>query len=113
MFGQSTHHPARKCLSAVYYRLATSLYLSTDATRQATNDGPANRGCPRQVTICPTLSNTCRKDTPERLEKIISALSNQVPRLEKVDTELMMSGRRLLKIKDAPFEQPILAKVRL
>ena len=65
---------------------------------------------PQQVTTCPMLSNTCRKEHPKRLEKIISILSNQVPRLEKVDTELMMSGRRLLKIKDAPFEQPILAK---
>jgi predicted ATPase len=33
-----------------------------------------------------------------------------VPRLEKVDAELMMDGRLLLQIKDAPFEQPILAK---
>ena len=33
-----------------------------------------------------------------------------MPRLETVDTELMMDGRRVLKIKDAPFEQPILAK---
>jgi len=33
-----------------------------------------------------------------------------VPRIEKIDTELMISGRRLLKIKDAPFDQPILAK---
>mgnify|MGYP001568756650 CR=1 FL=1 len=33
-----------------------------------------------------------------------------MPRLEKVDAELLADGRLLLQIKDAPFERPILAK---
>ena len=37
-------------------------------------------------------------------------LSRCVPRLEKVDAELLADGRLLLQIKDAPFERPILAK---
>jgi predicted ATPase len=45
-----------------------------------------------------------------RLKEIVQTLSRRVPRLEKVDAELMADGRLLLEIKDAPFERPILAK---
>ena len=108
MFGQSAHHPRISALR----RFITDWHLSrlsTNATRQSTNDGPQN-----QLSVTgdnlPNVIQYLQERYPERLEKIISSLSNQVPRLEKVDTELTMSGRRLLKIKDAPFEQPILAK---
>jgi predicted ATPase len=33
-----------------------------------------------------------------------------VPRLEKVEAQLLADGRLLLEVKDAPFERPILAK---
>ncbi len=108
MFGQSTHHPR----VSAFRRFITDWYLSdlsTDATRQATNDGPQKRLSPTGDNL-PNVIQYLQERFPERLEKIISMLSNRVPRLEKVDTELMMSGRRLLKIKDAPFDQPILAK---
>ena len=108
MLGQSTHHPR----VSAFRRFITDWhlsYLSTDATRQATNDGPQKRLSPTGDNL-PNVIQYLQERYPERLEKIISSLSNQVPRLEKVDTELMMSGRRLLKIKDAPFDQPILAK---
>ena len=108
MFGQSTHHPRVSALR----HFITDWYLSdlsTDATRQATNDGPQKRLSTTGDNL-PNVIQYLQERYPERLEKIISSLSNQVPRLEKVDTELMMSGRRRLQIKDAPFEQPILAK---
>lgn len=108
MFGRSTHHPRVSALR----RFITDWHLSrlsTDATRQATSDGPQKRLSPTGDNL-PNVIQYLQERYPERLERIISSLSNQVPRLEKVDTELMMSGRRLLKIKDAPFEQPILAK---
>ena len=108
MFGQSAQHPRVSALR----RFITDWHLSdlsTDATRQATNDGPQKRLSATGDNL-PNVIQYLQERYPERLEKIISSLSNQVPRLEKVDTELTMSGRRLLKIKDAPFEQPILAK---
>ena len=108
MFGQSTHHPR----VSAFRRFITDWYLSdlsTDATRQATNDGPQKRLSATGENL-PNVIQYLQERYPERLEKIISSLSNQVPRLEKIDTELMMSGRRLLKIKDAPFDEPILAK---
>ena len=108
MFGQLARHPR----VSAFRRFITDWYLSefsTDATRQTTNDGPQKRLSPTGDNL-PNVIQYLQERYPERLEKIISSLSNQVPRLEKVDTELMMSGRRRLHIKDAPFEQPISAK---
>jgi predicted ATPase len=51
-----------------------------------------------------------KEQHPERLEKILEILASRIPRLERVDADLMADGRLLLKIKDAPFEQPVLAK---
>jgi predicted ATPase len=51
-----------------------------------------------------------KEQHPDRLQRILSVLSNRIPRLEKVDAELMADGRLLLQIKDAPFDQPILAR---
>jgi predicted ATPase len=47
---------------------------------------------------------------PERLDSIFNSLARQVPRLEKVLAEEMADGRLLLRIKDAPFSDPILAR---
>ncbi|RKU06732.1 ATPase [Candidatus Poribacteria bacterium] len=108
MVGQSAQHPRVGALRRFITDWHLS-YLSTDATRQTTDDGPQKR----LSTTGDNLTNVIQylqERYPERLEKIISLLSDRVPRLEMVDTELMMDGRRLLKIKDAPFEQPILAK---
>jgi predicted ATPase len=41
---------------------------------------------------------------------MLTVLSSRVPRLEKVEAEMLADGRLLLQIKDAPFERPILAK---
>ena len=108
MLGQSTHHSRVSALR----RFITDWHLSrlsTDATRQATSDGPQKRLSTTGDNL-PNVIQYLQEKYPERLEKITSILSNRVPRLEKVDTELMMSGLRRLQIKDAPFEQPILAK---
>ena len=108
MFGQSAQHPRVSALR----RFITDWYLSdlsTDAARQATDDGPQKRLSETGDNL-PNVIQYLQERYPERLEKIISVLSDRVPRLEKVNTELMRDGRRLLKIKDAPFEQPILAK---
>ncbi len=47
---------------------------------------------------------------PSHLEAIFKTLRRRIPKAERVDTEVMMDGRLLLKIKDAPFDEPILAR---
>ena len=107
-FGQSAHHPRVSAL----YRFITGWhlsYLSADATRGVAEAGPQERLSETGDNL-PNVIQHLKERYPERLEKILSILSNRVPRLEKVDAELMMDGRLLLQIKDAPFVQPILAK---
>ena len=108
MLGQLARHPRVGALRRFITDWHLS-YLSTDATRQATSDGPQKRLSATGDNL-PNVIQYLQERYPERLEKIISVLSDRIPRLEKIDTELMMEGRRLLQIKDAPFEQPILAK---
>ena len=107
-FGQSALHPRVSAL----YRFITGWhlsYLSADATRGVPEAGPQERLSETGDNL-PNVIQHLKERYPERLEKILSILSDRVPRLEKVDVELMMDGRLLLQIKDAPFEQPILAK---
>lgn len=47
---------------------------------------------------------------PNRLEKIFRTLGERVPQVEKVLADVMPDGRLLLSIKDAPFDNPILAR---
>ena len=106
--GQLARHP---CVSALR-RFITNwhlAYLSADATRGVAEAGPQER-LSRTGDNLPNVIQYLKEKHPRRLRKILSALSNQVPQLEKVDAELMADGRLLLQIKDAPFEEPMLAK---
>ena len=108
MLGQSARHPRVSAL----HRFITDWhlsYLSADATRGVAEAGPQERLSETGDNL-PNVIQYLQERYPERLEKILSTLSNRIPRLEKVETELMMDGRLLLQIKDAPFAQPILAK---
>ena len=84
-------------------------YLSADATRGVAEAGPQER-LSKTGDNLPNVIQYLKEQHPRRLGKILSTMSNQVPQLEKVDAELMTDGRLLLQIKDAPFEEPILAK---
>jgi predicted ATPase len=47
---------------------------------------------------------------PAVLERIFQTMRRRVPRLERVLSDPMEDGRLLLRIKDAPFKQPVLAR---
>lgn len=108
MLGQSAHHPRVSALRRFIIDWHLS-YLSTDAMRDVTEAGQQSRLSQTGDNL-PNVIQYLQEKYPERLEKIISVLSERVPRLENIDTKSMIDGRLLLHIKDAPFEQPILAK---
>lgn len=84
-------------------------YLTADSTRGFSEPGPEERLSATGDNL-PNVIQYLKEQHKDRLNLILHTLSHRVPRLEKVDSEFMPDGRLLLQIKDAPFEQPILAK---
>lgn len=106
--GQLARHPRVSALRRFITGWHLS-YLSADATRGVPEAGPQERLSESGDNL-PNVIQYLKEQHQERLSDILSILSIRVPRLEKVDAELMLDGRLLLQIKDAPFDQPILAK---
>ena len=47
---------------------------------------------------------------PSRLEGIFGKLRSRIPKIQEVTADALQDGRLLLKIKDAPFDEPIMAR---
>lgn len=106
--GQLARHPRVSALR----RFITGWYLSyltAESARGVPEAGPQERLSATGDNL-PNVIQYLKERHPERLSKILQVLSDRVPRLEKVDAEFLADGRLLLRIKDAPFNEPILAK---
>jgi len=106
--GQLARHPRVSALR----RFITGWYLSyltAESARGVPEAGPQERLSATGDNL-PNVIQYLKERHPERLEKILTIISQRVPRLEKVDAEFLADGRLLLRIKDAPFVEPILAK---
>lgn len=106
--GQFAKHPRvsalRKFITGWYLS-----YLTADNTRTTPEAGPQERLSQTGDNL-PNVIQYLSEQHPQRLKEILETLSRRVPRLERVSAEMMQDGRLLLQIKDAPFEQPILAR---
>ena len=98
----------RGCPSAVHRRLVPLLSLA-DNTRGVPEAGPQERLSQTGDNL-PNVVQYLKEQHPERLTHILEVLRRRVPRLEKVEAELLADGRLLLTIKDAPFDRPVLAR---
>ena len=106
--GQLAKHPRVSALRRFITGWHLS-YLSADNTRGQPESGPQERLSATGDNL-PNVMQYLREQYPDRLDEMLRILSSRVPRLERVDANVMPDGRLLLQIKDAPFEQPILAK---
>lgn len=106
--GQFAKHPRVSALR----RFITSWYLSylsADSARGLAEAGPQERLSLNGDNL-PNVVQYLKEQHPERLNSILGILAKRVPRLESVNADVMPDGRLLLQIKDAPFEQPVLAR---
>ena len=106
--GQLAKHPRVAALR----RFITGWYLSyltADNTRGVPEAGPQERLSTTGDNL-PNVVQYLKEQHEERLNMILKKLTERVPRLEKVDAEVMPDGRLLLQVKDAPFEKPVMAK---
>jgi predicted ATPase len=106
--GQFAKHPRVSALRRFITGWYLS-YLSADATRSLPESGPQERLSATGDNL-PNVIQYLKEQHEDRLDRMLKILSSRVPRLEKVEAEMLADGRLLLQIKDAPFERPILAK---
>lgn len=106
--GQFAKHPRvgalRRFISGWYLS-----YLSADSTRGVPEAGPQERLSTTGDNL-PNVIQYLKEQHEDRLSLILKKLTQRVPRLEKVEAEVMPDGRLLLQVKDAPFEKPVMAK---
>ena len=106
--GQFAKHPRVSALRRFITGWHLS-YLTADNTRTIPESGP-------QETLSitgdnlPNVIQYLKEDHPDRLELILNILTRRIPRLEKVDADIMHDGRLLLQLKDVPFKRPVLSK---
>ena len=106
--GQLARHPRVAALRRFVAGWYLS-YISAENTRQLQDAGAQERLSATGSNL-PNVVQHLKERHPQRLEKILTMLSRRVPRLERVDAEIMADGRLLLQIKDAPFDRPVPAR---
>lgn len=84
-------------------------YLSADAARGNPEAGAEDRLSPSGDNL-PNVVQYLREQHPARLETIFETLRRRIPRIEKVDAEILADGRLMMLVKDAPFTTPVLSR---
>lgn len=84
-------------------------YLSADAARGNPEAGAEERLSPTGNNL-PNVVQYLREQHPQRLEQIFETLRRRIPRIEKVEAEVLQDSRLLLLVKDAPFSTPVLSR---
>lgn len=84
-------------------------YLSADAARGNPEAGAEERLSPTGDNL-PNVVQYLREQHPERLEQIFATLRRRIPRIEKVEAQVLEDSRLLLLVKDAPFSKPVLSR---
>ncbi len=84
-------------------------YLSADAARSNPEAGAEERLSPTGNNL-PNVIQYLREQHPERLEQIFATLRRRIPRIEKVEAEVLPDSRLLLLVKDGPFSTPVLSR---
>lgn len=106
--GQLAKHPRVAALRRFIADWYVS-YLSIDDTRGAPEAGAQERLTKTGDNLA-NVVQYLQEQHPDKLKRIFAILSERIPRLEKVLSEPLRDGRLLLRMKDRPFSEPILAK---
>ncbi|SOD60620.1 Predicted ATPase [Streptomyces zhaozhouensis] len=105
--GQFKSHPRvaalRRFISGWYLS-----YLSVAEGRKSPAAGPQERLSQSGDNISNVLQYLS-ENHPERLRSVTEALRDTVPALESVEYRTSPDGRLVLFVKDAPFDEPVLA----
>ena len=106
--GQFQEHPRVAALRDFISGWYVS-YLAADSARSQPEAGPHER-LSRTGDNLANVIQYLNERHPRRLRRIFDLLRLRVPQIESVSAETMADGRLLLKIKDLPFDDPVLAR---
>jgi predicted ATPase len=106
--GQFAEHPRAAALREFITDWYVS-YLSIDDTRGQPEAGPQER-LSKSGDNLPNVIQYLKENHPRRLDAIFAKLRRRIPRLDRVDADVMPDGRLLMQLRDAPFDRPILAR---
>ncbi len=106
--GQLAKHPRVAALRRFITGWSLS-YLTADHTRTVPEAGPQEHLSQSGDNLANVIQYL-REQHEEVLKAILDRLKQRVPRMDRVDADVMGDGRLLLLLKDAPFDRPILAK---
>jgi predicted ATPase len=106
--GQLSRHPRVAALRRFIAGWYLS-YVSADQARALPEAGPQERLSATGDNL-PNVIQYLQEQHPRRLREIFRILGERVPNLERVEPEPLADGRLLLRLKDRPFDEPILAK---
>ncbi|MGV8041965.1 MAG: AAA family ATPase [Thermoanaerobaculaceae bacterium] len=84
-------------------------YLSADSARGQPEAGPQERLTKTGDNLANVIQYLAEQHEAY-LDRIYEVLRQRVPRIDRVLADMMPDGHLLLKIKDAPFGEPILAR---
>jgi len=85
-------------------------YITADQTRSRYPEAGAQEYLSPTGDNLPNVVQYLSEQYPGELGLIFQKLQQRIPRLEKISADVLEDGRLLLRIKDAPFQEPILAK---
>ncbi len=106
--GQFAEHPRVAALREFITGWHVS-YLSADQARGQPEAGPQEHLTKTGDNLANVIQFLAEQHG-ERLERIFEVLRRRVPRIERVLADTMPDGRLLLQVKDAPFQNPVLAR---
>lgn len=84
-------------------------YLSADASRGRPEAGAEERLSKTGDNLANVIQYLEEQHT-DRLDAIFDTLRRRIPRLERVKADPLADGSLLLRIKDAPFSEPVLSR---
>ena len=84
-------------------------YLSSDDARGQPEAGPQEQLSKTGDNLANVIQYLS-EEHPDRLDLIFGRLRERIPKIHNVIADQMPDGRLLLQIKDAPFEEPIMAR---
>ena len=84
-------------------------YLSSEDARVQPEAGPQERLSKTGDNLANVIQYLS-EEHPQLLEEIFLRLRGRVPKIQTVTADQMPDGRLLLQIKDAPFDEPVMAR---